>query len=166
MISGSQTCASVLPLCLPNQSSSQILLSFFPLSLTLCWSSGTTPPALPCLGEGCWTEPIFMCCRLGVVLTLLLLVNGQGRGQGLKILNSEKRNGRCLFHSQWVWKLGIIMVSPHFRVLNTLDISFLRTRCLTGELWCGKEKKGRWGKGLGFYVFAWMCVASCFGSWQ
>lgn len=40
-----------------------------------------------------------MCCRLGVVLTLLLLVDGQDRGQGVKILNSEKRNGRCLFHS-------------------------------------------------------------------
>lgn len=40
-----------------------------------------------------------MCCRLGVVLTLLLLVDGQDRGQGVKILNSEK-NGRCLFHSQ------------------------------------------------------------------
>lgn len=40
-----------------------------------------------------------MCCRLGVVLTLLLLVDGQGRGQGVKILNSEKRHGRCLFQS-------------------------------------------------------------------
>jgi hypothetical protein len=39
-----------------------------------------------------------MCCRLGVVLTLLLLVDGQDRGQGVN--NSEKRNGRCLFHSQ------------------------------------------------------------------
>lgn len=41
-----------------------------------------------------------MCCRLRVVLTLLLLVDGQDRGQGVRILNSEKKSGRCLFHSE------------------------------------------------------------------
>lgn len=70
-----------------------------------------------------------MCCRWDV-LTCLLLADGQGRGQGVKTVTSEKGEelGACFIVTYLCVKVrgnGI----PHFRILKqTLDTSHLRAQ--------------------------------------